>query len=173
MFCCIHSCVWSAATAINVQDWVSRALRGFLKLCHTLREQQASITASAINNSGECRADLRSKAVGHSPNVHEAAQEMDTLGGFGDLPVGTPGAPTQPQSPLHPGLSIPVTHGEHNDVPETRVHQQDTRGSLAQDIEAIYYSLLLCTHMYSHVWHHVIQHLNMSFARHSVHRSRC
>lgn len=88
-----------------------------------------SITASASNNSGQCRADLGSRAVGGSPNVHEAAQEMDALSGFGDLPVGTPGAPTQPQSPLHPCLSLPATHAEHHDVPVIWVHQQASRGS--------------------------------------------
>ena len=40
------------------------------------------------------------RALWDSPNVHEAAKKMHALGGFGDLPVGTPGAPTQPQSPL-------------------------------------------------------------------------
>lgn len=106
-----------------------------------------------MNISGQYGADLGSRAVGHGPNVHEAAQEMDTLGGFGDLPVGTPGTPTQPQSPLHPGLTLPAAHDEHNaltsyDVPVTKIYQQDTRGSLTRDVEAIHYSLLFCAHMY-------------------------
>jgi len=119
-----------------------------LNLCNTLGEQRARVTASASNYSGQRRADLRSRAVGRSPNVHEAAKEMDALGGFGDLPVCTPGTPTQPQSPLHPGLSLSAAHSEHNDVPVVWVCQQDTRGSIPQDSEAIYYSLLFCTHIY-------------------------
>ncbi|KAA6419084.1 MAG: hypothetical protein FRX49_10824 [Trebouxia sp. A1-2] len=83
----------------------------------------------AYRSSQVVRADLGSRAVGDSPNVHEAAQEMDALSGFGDLPVGTPGAPTQPQSPLHTCLSLPATHAEHHDVPVIWVHQQASRGS--------------------------------------------
>ena len=48
----------------------------------------------------EVNADLSSRAVGHSPNVHEAAKQMNALRGFGDLPIGTPGTPTQPNRTL-------------------------------------------------------------------------
>ena len=35
---CMHTCNCSAATAFSVQDWVSRALPGFLKLCNSNRQ---------------------------------------------------------------------------------------------------------------------------------------
>lgn len=134
-------------------------IKGPAWLPETLQQQQASITASAINGSGQCRADLGSRAVEHSPNVHEAAQEMDAFSGFRDLPIGAPGAPTQPQSPLHPGLSLPATHGDHNDVPVTRLDQQDTTGSIPHDSEAIYYSLLLCAHIHGKPCHAPPEHV--------------
>ena len=49
-------------------------------------------------------ADLSSRAVGHSPNVHEPSEQMHTLSGFGDLPIGTPGTPTQPNCPLQDAI---------------------------------------------------------------------
>ena len=54
----------------------------------------------------EVDANLSSRAVGHSPNVHEAAEKMYALCGFGDLPIGTPGTPTQPYCTLQNTIRV-------------------------------------------------------------------
>ena len=62
--------------------------------------QKRKISSSAWQHEKEQDADLSRREPRCSSDVHEAAKQMHALGGLGDLPVGTPGTPTQPNCPL-------------------------------------------------------------------------